>query len=74
MKPRVAIHPWPGLRSCGAAALGSHVCRAGRAGVVYTRLRGVEMRSDWGKKLGVARGWLMGAAVVVIALVYLLRR
>jgi hypothetical protein len=32
------------------------------------------MRSDWVKKLGVARGWLMGAAVVVVALAYLLRR
>jgi hypothetical protein len=34
----------------------------------------VEMRSDWGNKLGKVRGWLMGAAVVVIGLVYLLRR
>jgi hypothetical protein len=32
------------------------------------------MRSDWAKKLGVARGWLMGAAVFVVAIVYLLRR
>jgi hypothetical protein len=32
------------------------------------------MRSDWVNKLGVMRGWLMGAAVVVVALVYLLRR
>jgi len=32
------------------------------------------MRSDWVGKLGAVRGWLMGAAVVVIAVVYLLRR
>jgi hypothetical protein len=36
--------------------------------------RDAEMRSDWGNKLGVTRGWLLGAAVVVAALVYLLRR
>ena len=43
------------------------------AGAILSE-RDVEMRSDWGNKLGAARGWLMGAAVVVIALVYLLRR
>jgi len=32
------------------------------------------MRSDWGRKLGVARVWLLGAGVVVIALIYLLKR
>jgi hypothetical protein len=32
------------------------------------------MRSDWMKKLGLARAWLMGAAVVVVAAAYLLRR
>ena len=34
----------------------------------------VEMRSDWSDKLGVARGWLLGVGVVVIALIYLLKR
>jgi hypothetical protein len=34
----------------------------------------VEMRSDWVDKLGRVRGWLMGAVVVVVGLVYLLRR
>ncbi len=32
------------------------------------------MRSDWGNKLGTVRGWLMGTAVIVIAIVYFLRR
>jgi len=40
----------------------------------YTSNRSVEMRSDWGRKLGVARVWLLGAGVVVIALIYLLKR
>lgn len=43
------------------------------AGTILSE-RNVEMRSDWVNKLGAVRGWLMGAAVVVIALVYLLRR
>ena len=34
----------------------------------------VAMRSDWVDKLGRVRGWLMGAVVVVVGLVYLLRR
>jgi hypothetical protein len=32
------------------------------------------MRSDWVNKLGAVRGWLLGTAVVVVGLVYLLRR
>jgi hypothetical protein len=32
------------------------------------------MRSDWANKLGAARGWLLGAAVVVAGLICLLRR
>jgi hypothetical protein len=34
------------------------------------------MRSDfgWGRKLGEVRGWLMGAAIVIVGLFYLLRR
>jgi hypothetical protein len=32
------------------------------------------MRSDWGNKLGTVRVWLLGAAVVVVGLAYLLRR
>jgi hypothetical protein len=47
---------------------------AGQAAILFER--DVEMRSDWGNKLAVAWGWLVGAAaaVVVAALVYLLRR
>lgn len=40
----------------------------------YTAREDVEMRSDWMNKLGMARGWLLGAAVIVAALVYLVRR
>ena len=32
------------------------------------------MRCDWINRLGVVRGWLLGAAVIVAALVYLFRR
>lgn len=32
------------------------------------------MRSDWANKLGRMRGWLLGAAVIVVGFVYLLRR
>jgi hypothetical protein len=32
------------------------------------------MRSDWVKKLGMARGWVLGVAVVIAGLVCLLRR
>ena len=32
------------------------------------------MRSDWVNRLGTVRGWLLGAAVIVVGLVYLLRR
>jgi hypothetical protein len=32
------------------------------------------MRSDWANKVGVARGWLLAGAVIVAALVYLIRR
>ncbi len=32
------------------------------------------MRSDWVKRLGEARGWVLGAAVVVAGLFCLLRR
>jgi hypothetical protein len=32
------------------------------------------MRNYWVNKLGTVRGWLLGAAVVVVGLAYLLRR
>jgi hypothetical protein len=34
------------------------------------------MKSDFdlGRKLGEVRGWLMGAAIVIVGIVYLLRR
>jgi hypothetical protein len=32
------------------------------------------MNSDWMKRLGMARAWILGAALVVAAVVWLVRR
>jgi hypothetical protein len=43
------------------------------AGIIRSE-RDVEMRRDWVVKWAIVRGWLMAAAVVVIVVVYLMRR